>query len=408
MKQLRTLHPLALGVLLGTFFSRLATFVTMPFFAIYLSMVLKFDPLAIGYIMSVSAVPGLRMSFVGGTLSDRYGRRAMMLAGTFGYAVVFFGLAQASTFLGFFLLSFMSGVCKSIFEPSARALMSDTTDEANRLFVFNLRYTFINIAAAIGPGIALLLSAGKTSATFYITAGVYAVYGVMVFWMFRRYPIRETGGGKKVSFGATIALLRRDTAFTFALAGIIFGVFGYSQFNSTLPQFLTNTTLIDGGTGLFAILITINAVTVLLVQYPVMRFGVRTSPLVSITAGIATVAFGLFLIGSASNALLMVLAMFIFTCGEVMMFTMTDILTDRFASPELRGSYFGAMGLTAIGQSVGPIVGGQLLASFGAGAPLPVFGFLALITLLGIPLLLLSQKVHRRTEAEAEEKAVNL
>ncbi len=406
MQRIRQLHPLTLGVLFGTFFSRLGTFITMPFFAIYMTTVLKFDPVDVGWVLSISAIASLVMSFIGGTLSDRYGRRTMMLAGTIGFAVVFIALAQVETFWAFFTLSALNGVCRSIFEPSARALISDTTDEANRLFVFNIRYAMINIAAAIGPGIALLLSAGNTSATFYITAFVYIVYGVMIGILFKRHPITETHGGKKVSFGATVRLLRTDIAFTLALAGIIFGVFGYSQFNSTLPQFLTETSLLEGGKTLYAILITINAITVLIVQYPIMKFGVKTSPLVSITTGIATVAIGLFIMGNANAIWLMIVAMFIFTCGEVMMFTMTDILTDRFAKPELRGSYFGAMGLTSIGQSIGPIVGGHLLSLYGADRPLPIFGILAGLTLFGIPLLLLSQRIHRASTIEELEEPV--
>ena len=408
MQRLKQLHPLTVGVLLGTFFARLGTFITMPFFAIYLSVVLKFSPVDVGWILSISAIASLVMSFVGGTLSDRYGRRTMMLSGTFGFVLVFIGLAQVETFWAFFILSALNGIFRSIFEPSARALISDTTEEENRLFVFNIRYTCINIAAAIGPGIALLLSAGNTAITFYITAFVYFGYGVAIFILFKRYPITESHGGKKVSFGATVRLLKTDVAFTFALAGIIFGVFGYSQFNSTLPQFLTTTTLLSGGTSLFALLITINAITVLVVQYPIMKFGVKTSPLVSITVGIATVAVGLFVMGTAGTVWLMIGAMFIFTCGEVMMFTMTDILTDSFAKPELRGSYFGAMGLTSIGQSVGPVIGGQLLLYFGPERPLPIFGILALLTVLGIPLLLLSQRVHRQTKPEQEKEVVSL
>jgi len=78
MQRIRQLHPLTLGVLFGTFFSRLGTFITMPFFAIYMTTVLKFDPVDVGWVLSISAIASLVMSFIGGTLSDRYGRRTMM------------------------------------------------------------------------------------------------------------------------------------------------------------------------------------------------------------------------------------------------------------------------------------------------------------------------------------------
>jgi len=64
--------------------------------------------------------------------------------------------------------------------------------------------------------------------------------------------------------------------------------------------------------------------------------------------------------------------------------------------------------LTSIGQSVGPVIGGQLLLYFGPERPLPIFGILALLTVLGIPLLLLSQRVHRQTKPEEEKEVVSL
>lgn len=70
------------------------------------------------------------------------------------------------------------------------------------------------------------------------------------------------------------------------------------------------------------------------------------------------------------------------------MFSMTDMFMDSIAKPDLRGTYFGAMGFTQIGSVVGPSLGGFLLDYFGYNNPLMVFGSLFILSILGVPLLL--------------------
>lgn len=64
-------------------------------------------------------------------------------------------------------------MCRSVFEPSARALLTDVTPEERRMSVFNARYYAINLGGAIGPLVGLSLGASKNPLPFLISAGVY-------------------------------------------------------------------------------------------------------------------------------------------------------------------------------------------------------------------------------------------
>lgn len=381
--KLRHIHPLTWGVLFGTFFARLSTFFVMPFFAIYLAT-LGFSASIIGTVFAISALSGLFMSFFGGTLSDRYGRKQLMLIGIALNAVTFTGFALVDELAWFYVFSVLMGVSRSFLEPASRALISDTTQADQRVIVYNVRYFMINIAAAVGPLLAVALSLTGAKGAFFVVTGVYVLYGLVISTLFRLYPFEEGDATKaRPRLTETFRVLRDDRTFRFVIIGMIFAIIGYSQFNSTLPQFIAFSDGFGDGSRLFAYLLTTNAVTVLLVQYPIMRFGMRVSPIKSLFFGISTLSFGLLLIGFASDVWVLFVAMAIFTVGEVLMFTMTDVLTDELAPNHLRGTYFGAMGLTSLGQSIGPIIGGALLDLFGTAA-LPVFGTLALVTGCGI------------------------
>ncbi|MCT4782140.1 MULTISPECIES: MDR family MFS transporter [Exiguobacterium] len=402
--KIRQIHPLTLGVLFGTFFARLSTFFVMPFFAIYLAT-LGFSASVIGTVFAVSAISGLFMSFFGGTLSDRHGRKQLMLIGIGLNALTFTGFALATELIWFYIFSVLMGVSRSFLEPASRALISDTTKPEQRVIVYNVRYFLINIAAAIGPLLAVVLSLTGAKSAFFVVTAVYVLYGLIITLLFQKYPFEESDASKvRPRLTETFRVLRTDKTFRYVIIGMIFAIIGYSQFNSTLPQFIAFHDGFSDGSRLFAYLLTVNAITVLIVQYPIMRFGIRVSPIKSLFFGVATLSIGLLLIGFASEVWVLFVAMVIFTIGEVLMFTMTDVLTDELAPEHLRGTYFGAMGLTALGQSIGPIIGGLLLDGFN-NAALPVFGSLAVVTACGAFFFMGAFTERKATLALIEEKA---
>jgi MFS family permease len=105
-------------------------------------------------------------------------------------------------------------------------------------------------------------------------------------------------------------------------------------------------------------------------------------------SGTLTVGCGLFLFGVVDEPAFLVAAMVVFTMGEVMMFTMSDLFIDQIAKLHMKGLYFGAMGFTSIGNAFGPTLGGCFLSLFGVSHRIYRFGLLALLSVLGFPFLL--------------------
>ncbi|WP_240903703.1 MDR family MFS transporter [Chengkuizengella sediminis] len=400
LQRLRSINPVSKSIIFGTLFTRAATFMTMPFLAIYLSVVHGISPVMIGVILGVSAFTRIPGSFIGGNLSDRYGRENVMLISIFVWAFVFLGFALATHVFMFFILNALNGLCSSFFEPSSRALLSDVTKQKNKLLVFNLRYAAINVGAAVGPLVGFLIGSSKSTITFVITAIVYLLYAISLLYILPKHrdSNKKIETKEKITMMKALSALRQDLVFLVAVIAFIFGVIGYSQFGSTMPQFFKNATYFENGVALYTSLIILNAITVLVVQYPVTRIGKRFSPIISIMLGTLTTSIGLFGVGLFESIYLIGLSMIIFTIGEVMMFTMYDLFVDQIADPSMKGTYFGAMGFTSLGGSVGPLIGGVLLGAFGFGAPVIVFGILALISAIGFPLFIYVNVLMKKTK----------
>lgn len=391
IKNLRNLHPLTINVLVGTMFGRMATSMSIPFLAIYLTQVKHVSPSQTGMIIAVSSLVGICTSFAGGYLSDWFGRKIILFLSVFLWAAVFALFGVAESVAGFFLANALNGFCKSVFEPASRALLADLTEPKNRLAIFNLRYTAINIGVIFGPMLGFYFGSSETTFLFFIAAGVYVIYGLSLVLTFSKTGYKEntveTPLQKKATFSEAAMAVRRDKVLLMSLLGIILATTGYAQFNSTLPQFLSGAFGQNKGAGMFSGFLILNAVTVISLQYPLLKIGKKYSPIVSIMVGNMLCALGVFAFSLAESIPSWGAVIILFTIGEILMFAMTDAFIDSIAKSDLRGTYFGAMGFTQIGSIVGPSLGGLLLDHFGYGDALSVFGLLAGLSLLGVPVL---------------------
>ncbi|CAM4003908.1 MFS transporter [Cohnella lubricantis] len=326
-------HPVAWGVIVGTLLARTGFFMTIPFLGIYLGKVKGIDPATVGAILGISLFIGTWSSFVGGALSDRLGRYPVMIASMAVWGFVFVGFAFAEATWLFFALSAMNGLCRSIFEPAARALLADVTPAEKRTDAFNARYFAINLGGAIGPLIGLKLGAGGTTsaAPFLLSASIYGVYAVLL-----------------VYFGVVLAL-----------------------------------------------------------QYPLSRFMKRFPAMTALKLGCLLFGLGLFGLGAFDHVVLLVLAMAVFTSGEILCFVIGDVLIGEIAPEHLRGTYYGASGFAYIGQSVCAWFGGYLLKELGFDQGMLIFGILMLLAFAAFPFFHRGQQLRsRQTKLQAASAAI--
>ncbi|WP_026293718.1 MDR family MFS transporter [Saccharibacillus kuerlensis] len=397
-KALQSIHPLAWTIIVGTMFGRLVTSMSIPFLAIYLTGSLGVSSTQTGLIVAASALAGVSISFYGGYISDRIGRKKVMLVSVFCWAAVFFGFAAASEIWMFFVVNVLNGICRSVFEPASRALLSDTTPPEHKLLAFNLRYAAINIGVVFGPILGLRLGSAESTFPFVIAGVVYILYGLVLIIQFAVYrsvlPLPSEAAPPRIR--EALAVTSRDRIFMPVLIGTTFCVLGYGHFSSTLAQYLALTPSIEKGRELFSYMLAMNAAVVLIVQFPIVRTVSRFKPVVPLILGNGLVALSLLMFGMGHSLVLMLTAVFVFTVGEVLLFTMMDMLIDRIAPLQWKGTYFGTIGFNNIGNVAAPIVGGLLLDRFALQSGLAVFAPLALLTACGLPFLLAA---HNRLSA---------
>ncbi|ATH92281.1 transporter [Bacillus glycinifermentans] len=383
----KEIHPLSWTIIAGTIFGRMGTAMSIPFLAIYLTQVKGASAGFAGAVIAASSLVGIAASFYGGYVSDRFGRKTIMLLSIFGWTLVFVGFALADNVWTFFLMNALNGLCRALFEPTSRALLSDVSKPDTRLFVFNLRYTAINLGVVFGPLLGLYLGSSKTTMPFLIAGLIYFVYAAVLAVQFKKHTVPVIETNKRIKMQEAFQVTKTDRVFSLTLIGSILCLFGYSHFTSTLAQYMSASPFIEGGTEIFGMMLTLNAVAVLVTQYPLVHIAKRFSPILSLMTGNVLITASLFSLSFFHDVLSIVFIVVLFTIGEVLLFSMLDVLVDQIAPPELKGTYFGAMGFTQLGSVIGPWAGGMLLDVFGAEKPFFTFSILSVVTLFGIPFL---------------------
>ena len=359
-------HPLVWIILSGTIFARTASFMTIPFIALYLHNELHASPYIIGLTIGIAPLFSTFGGLVGGYLTDRFERKNVIITTIFVWSLVFIGFAFAPTATLFIGLNALNGLCRSFFEPGTQALMIDYTDDEKKRRLFTVRYTAINIAAVIGPLIGVWIASLSTASTPFIITGVmYAIYGLFLLFVLNLYPSKQLRLSHKQRIqDVFIATAKNKTLLMLIIGGMLISL-GYSQFNSTLPQLIEMK--LEDAVQIFSYCIVANSITVLALQYPLTAMIEKTSLYRSIVMGISIFALGLILFNFSTTILMFISSMIIFSIGEIFTFPLMNATIEKIAPEDKKATYLGAAQLNNIGGFIGPIFGGWLLIHFSEG-----------------------------------------
>ncbi|UZH01149.1 MFS transporter (plasmid) [Pantoea anthophila] len=374
-----TVHAL----LFFTLVIRFSYFMAWPFISVIMAQHYHMSPITIGVAMTSSALFSVVLGMYGGQISDRLGRRVILLMGCGFSALGYIILAQAAGIGLFFIGLMIIGISFAWVDPPLRALMSDLlVDRRRRALALQMRYYLINVAAVFGPltGIAFGLTSQK--GTFLITSLSYIPFFVYVLLFVpagKLLKASQAASEVSLKLHQVVRIIARDKIYIAALLCSILCSIVFIHYEAILPQYLL---LLDGDAAikLVTLILVTNACTVLLFQTFIMRFLAPVSLPKRILLGGLIFALSqiCFFCTRSTEIWLWLTVTCVFSVGEAILMPNLNILLDQLAPAAHRGAYLGASMLSSLGISVGPLIGGVMLATTGAG----VFICTALLSLL--------------------------
>jgi len=358
-------------VLIGVLIARTSFFMAWPFLVVFLYQDYGASAVEVGAMLAASALVGSSAGLYSGYLSDKFGRKWLMVAGCVIAFFAYCGIAVATEMWHFYVLVILTGLMHPLIDGPAKAVLGDSlSDLKDRELALNTRYFLLNIGGAVGPLMGVTLALADPQSLFLITGFTHLVYAFWIMYGIERKSHKadkEKQSSVLPNFRQTLKVISQDKIFVLLLFANLLLMFVYAQLESSVPQVIVRSG-IEEAAKLIAMLMVVNTVTIVVLQFPLLKI-MEKLPLFSRTRiGMILIALGQvgFIISPNDSALGWAIACFIISIGEVITFPTINVQIDRLAPAHLRGSYFGATALYTLGFAIGPLVGGVMIEWFGA------------------------------------------
>lgn len=380
-------------LLLCSLSSTISRATALPFLAIYLAKRLQLDQQQVGLMLSASMVLGTLCGLYGGFLVDRFDKHRLVALAISVAAVSFFLTPLVGSVIAVLLMLSCSEAAFSLVDISIKAFFAELLPPEQRGQAFTARYMLVNVGWAIGPLLGAAVAAYNPLWPFW-AAGAQAIIALLAFgWWGRTFPIhplQSAANPPALDFTATLRALKNDRRLVLFTIGGMLSALVYARFSGYISQYLAITASQQRAYQVVSALIVANGLAVVALQYWIGRRITKGHLMRWIAAGSLLFALGLFGFMNATTLLAWVLAMVVFTLGEVVVAPAEYLLIDEIAPSHLRGSYYGAQSLANLGGAASPALCGLLLAH---AAPALMFYVLMGFALSGAGMVYLG---HRR------------
>ena len=338
--------------------------VVFPFIAIYLAQSgnngLALGDFATGIIMMSYMAIGTVFMIIGGVWADKFGRKRTMVVSIVGEAALLCMYSIAGEFWGFLAIALAEGAIGSLYQPAAGAMMADMVPPEKRPEAYSLLRIGFNSGTAIGPLIGGVLMFMMDFRSMFIIAGIcVAIAGiVIILWTRETLSIKP---GEEFQY-KDIRTAARDRVFLGFCILLAITFFGYAQTISSLPNYGTSDLGI--ATTFYSIVFAVNGGMVVLLQIPVTWIAVKARRTTVLGIGQAFMAVGLGMVFLVSDLAGVLMAMVVFTTGELIHSAVFSTVVADMAPERLRGTYMGVSGLAfGVGDALGMFTGMTLLGT---------------------------------------------
>lgn len=333
----------------------------MPFVAMHLVEDRGATGAAYGLIYLLSGIFAAVGQGVAGEVSDRVGRRAVMLSGLATRSVNMVALGVAVTMVApiwvIGSLVVLNGLLRAQFEPAAGAAVTELSPRELRVAAFGLQRIGVNLGWAVGPALGGFLSTHSYGTMFFVAAPATLIAIFAVLPLGGKKPAPRDEPRERLSFAQAVTSLREHRVFATYLVLVLFGSILTVQIFATLSVYGSvhlGLEKLDIG-----LLYSVNGVMVVAAQVPAVALARKVGMRRALVLGaiLYTIGYGLF--GAATGFGHLAAAMVIVTVGEVIFAPALSDTAAALGDPERMGRAFGLFGLVqSLGLSLGPIVGG--------------------------------------------------
>ena len=376
----------------ASFIDRVGGTLLFPFFSLYITQRFNVGMAQAGIVLGTFSAFGLIGSMIGGALTDKFGRKNLILFGLIFSALSTLSLGLVNDFAVLIPLAVVIGLLSNIAGPAHQAMIADLLPEDKRQEGFGILRIVANMSWIIGPTIGGFIANRSYFMLFVLDAVISCIVAVIVFsFIPETKPETTEEPENMLKTFAGYGIVLRDYAYlAFLVVSMIMGIV-YQQMYNTLSVYLRDNHGIEPQG--YGFLLTISGIIVILFQFKTTRVIKKYPTFIMMALGTFFYMIGFGMFGFVTVYWLFAAAIVVITIGEMVIMPTASALATNFAPEDMRGRYMAVFGLSwALPATVGPSAAGLILDNFnpnllwylGAGlCALSVLGFYVLHLRLG-------------------------
>ncbi|MEX1248288.1 MAG: MFS transporter [Anaerolineales bacterium] len=377
------------GVVGVSFIDSVGATLLFPFFALYITEKFSVGMTEAGLVLGTFSIASFVGGMIGGALTDRLGRKKLILFGLVASAITTLSLGLIGEFYLLFPVALIIGVFADVAGPAHQAMIADILPEEQRQEGFGMMRVVRNMAWIIGPSIGGFL-ANVDFFLLFVTDALVSCLAALLFFVYIPETKPAPKGDEKpesmLQTFAGYAKVLRDSAFVWFIVAMVLMILVYGQMYNSLSVFLRDVYGIPPQG--FGFLLTSSAVVVILFQFWTTRAIKSRPPFLMMALGSLFYMLGFGMFGFVSAYFLFVTAIAIVTIGEMIVMPTSAALAANFAPEAMRGRYMAIFGLVwVVPFAVGPTAAGYILDNFDPNLLWHVGGILCTIAALAFYLL---------------------
>ncbi len=324
------------------------------------------SPLTIGLLFAVFSACQLLAAPALGDLSDRYGRRPVLIFSLLGTVVSFVMMAMAHSVAMLFAARIVDGLSGGNIS-TARAYVADVTEPKDRARAYGLIGAAFGLGFIMGPALSGVLAAYSYTAPIWAAAAITMVATLMA-WFWLPETVHRAAAGTGMPFRNLAEMLRRPGLrrmlwidfvywFAFAIFQTTFALFVARRFGFNVSQ-----------TGYFFAAFGILGAVVqgALIRPVVHRLGDKPTFIL----GLVCAAVGLVGATLAHTVVWFTVALLPLALGIGFGHPTVSALVSRAGRGDEQGRVQGAAGaMESLGRALGPVWGNAALSRYGEAMP---------------------------------------
>lgn len=366
-------------LLSATFILTIARALALPYLVVYFSQAFGLGVADIGLAVGGSLIVSSILGVYGGFLVDRFSNYRILLGAATVFALAFAVAFQVTSLVPFIIAIVVVNLSYAVIDIAVKSGIGFLVTPDKRGRVFSIKYTLTNVGYAIGPFLGMLFAKISPGLPFAVSALIGVAFVVLYGVLGERIP-RPAGGERSGNGFASVLvhLLSNYRLVCFTVGGILSAIV-FGQFTAYLSQYLIVTSDPENTYHIINYLVTTNACVVISLQYLIGSRINQNNLFRMLMLGMLFFVVGLMGFCYAQMHVAWIVAMIVFTVGEIIIIPAEYLFIDYIAPEDMRGVYYGAQNLSNLGAALGPVLCGIALSLY---APQVMFYVLSLCIVL--------------------------